>query len=115
MSFAAKKRKSADIVRFGFGEAISFSPSVSFTLMHVYMNTRIKVKLVFILNSQSNLEICVYVTNNILLLYGCIGTYKQYDGIYIFSKQNHLVFRTFPKMLLGIGCKDIGFAWKSIV
>ena len=79
------------------------------------MNTRIKVKLVFILNSQSNLEICVYVTNNILLLYGCIGTYKQYDGIYIFSKQNHLVFRTFPKMLLGIGCKDIGFAWKSIV
>ena len=42
VSFAAKKRKSADIVRFGFGEAISFSPSVSFTLMHVYMNTRIK-------------------------------------------------------------------------
>ena len=42
VSFADKKRKSADIVRFGFGEAISFSPSVSFTLMHVYMNTRIK-------------------------------------------------------------------------
>lgn len=42
MSFAAQKRKSADIVRFGFGEAISFSPSVSFTLMHVYINTGIK-------------------------------------------------------------------------
>ena len=42
MSFAAKKRKSADIVRFGFGEAISFSHSVSFTLMHVYINTGIK-------------------------------------------------------------------------
>ena len=42
VSFAAKKRKSADIVRFGFGEAISFSPSVSFTLMHVYINTGIK-------------------------------------------------------------------------
>lgn len=35
-------KKSADIVRFGFGEAISFSPSVSFTLMHVYINTGIK-------------------------------------------------------------------------
>ena len=35
-------KKSADIVRFGFGEAISFSPSVSFTLMNVYMNTEIK-------------------------------------------------------------------------
>ena len=42
VSFAAKKRKSADIVRFGFGEVISFSPSVSFTLMHVYINTGIK-------------------------------------------------------------------------
>ena len=42
VSFAAKKRKLADIVRFGFGEAISFSPSVSFTLMHVYINTGIK-------------------------------------------------------------------------
>ena len=42
VSFAAKKRKSADIVRFGFGEAIFFSPSVSFTLMNVYMNTEIK-------------------------------------------------------------------------
>jgi len=30
------------MVRLGFGEAISFSPSVSFTLMHVYMNTEIK-------------------------------------------------------------------------
>lgn len=36
------KRKSAVMVRLGFGEAISFSPSVSFTLMHVYMNTGIK-------------------------------------------------------------------------
>lgn len=43
VSFAAQKRKSADIVRFGFGEAIFFfSPSVSFTLMYVYMNTEIK-------------------------------------------------------------------------
>lgn len=42
VSFVAKKRKSADIVRFGFGEAIFFSPSVSFTLMYVYMNTEIK-------------------------------------------------------------------------
>ena len=42
VSLAAKKRKSADIVRFGFGEAIFFSPSVSFTLMYVYMNTEIK-------------------------------------------------------------------------
>ena len=37
------KRKSAVMVRLGFGEAISFSPSVSFTLMHVYMNTGIKL------------------------------------------------------------------------
>ena len=35
------KRKSAVMVRLGFGEAI-FSPSVSFTLMNVYMNMRIK-------------------------------------------------------------------------
>jgi len=30
------------MVQYGFGEAISFSPSVSFTLMPVYMNTEIK-------------------------------------------------------------------------
>lgn len=35
-------RKSADMVRFGFGEAISFPPFVRFTLMLVYMNTEIK-------------------------------------------------------------------------
>lgn len=35
------KRKSAVMVRLGFGEAI-FSLSVSFTLMNVYMNTWIK-------------------------------------------------------------------------
>ena len=40
--FCSQKRKSVDMVRLGFGEAISFSPSVSFTLMHVYMNTEIK-------------------------------------------------------------------------
>ena len=56
------------MVRLGFGEAISFSPSVSFTLLNVYMNTGDKVKLVFILNSQSNLEIFVFVTNNILFV-----------------------------------------------
>lgn len=61
-------RKSADMVRFDFDEAISFSPSVSFTLLNVYMNTGDKVKLVFILNSQSNLEIFVFVTNNILFV-----------------------------------------------
>ena len=40
--FCSQKRKSVDMVRLGFGEAISFSPSVSFTLMNVYMNTEIK-------------------------------------------------------------------------
>jgi len=39
---AAPKRKSVDMIQSGFGEAISFSPSVRFTLMHVYMNTEIK-------------------------------------------------------------------------
>ena len=32
------------MARLGFGEAISFSPFVSFTLMHVYMNTEIKLR-----------------------------------------------------------------------
>lgn len=40
--FCSQKRKSVSLIGFGFGEAISFSPSVRFTLMHVYMNTRIK-------------------------------------------------------------------------
>lgn len=40
--FCSQKRKSAVMVRLGFGAAISFSPSVSFTLIHVYMNTEIK-------------------------------------------------------------------------
>ena len=40
--FRNQKRKSVGLIRLGFGEAISFSPSVRFTLMHVYMNTRIK-------------------------------------------------------------------------
>ena len=32
------------MIQSGFGEAISFSPSVRFTLMHVYMNTEIKLR-----------------------------------------------------------------------
>ena len=40
--FCSQKRRSADMVQPSFGEAISFSPSVSFTFMHVYMNTEIK-------------------------------------------------------------------------
>lgn len=50
---------------------------------------------------------------------GVYGAYELYDGFYIFSKQNHLIFRTFPKMLVGSCCNfcriNIGFAWKSVV
>ena len=46
---------------------------------------------------------------------GVLTLTNKYYSIYIFPKQNHLIFRTFPKMLVGICCKDIGFAWKSVV
>lgn len=33
------------------------------------------------------------------MLCGHTGVYKQYDSVYIFPKQNHLVLRPFPKYL----------------
>lgn len=48
--------------------------------------------------------VCVLSTNNILLLCGYIGAYKQYNSVYISPKQNYLVLHTFPKMVVGSCC-----------